>query len=55
MPVNHWMMPVREPSDPLPAVFDRLVEPTQVLSIDAETIAEQRAGWVDEWLDAMSR
>jgi thiamine transport system substrate-binding protein len=55
MPVNHWMMPVREPSEPLPAVFDRLVEPTQVLSIDAETIAEQRAGWVDEWLDAMSR
>jgi thiamine transport system substrate-binding protein len=29
MPVNHWMMPVREPSEPLPAAFQRLEEPTQ--------------------------
>ncbi|MFK7791497.1 MAG: thiamine ABC transporter substrate binding subunit [Devosiaceae bacterium] len=55
MPVNHWMMPVRAPSEPLPSVFERLVEPTQVLSIDAQTVADERSGWIDEWLDAMSR
>lgn len=55
MPVNHWMLPVRDLEEPLPAPFSRLVEPSQVLLIDAETVAAQRSAWVDEWLDAMSQ
>ena len=55
MPVNHWMMPVRTPAEPLPEAFQRLEEPDRVLSMDAQVIADNRAAWVDEWLDAMSR
>lgn len=54
MPVNQWMLPVRALVEPLPAPFERLVEPSQALLIDADTIAAQRSSWVDEWLDAMS-
>lgn len=55
MPVNHWMLPVTALDEPLPAPFERLVEPSQVLLIDAQTVAAQRSAWVDEWLDAMSQ
>ncbi|GAB5510579.1 MAG: thiamine ABC transporter substrate binding subunit [Hyphomicrobiales bacterium] len=55
MPVNHWMLPVRELDAPLPEPFERLVEPNQALLIDAQTVAAQRSVWVEEWLDAVSR
>lgn len=55
MPVNHWMLPVRELDAPLPEPFERLVEPSQALLIDAQTVAAQRSVWVEEWLDAVSR
>lgn len=55
MPVNHWMLPVRDLDEPLPEPFSRLVEPSRALLLDAETVAAQRSAWVEEWLDAMSQ
>ncbi|MEM1286005.1 MAG: thiamine ABC transporter substrate binding subunit [Pseudomonadota bacterium] len=55
LPTNHWMLPVRAPQEPLPAPFQRLVEPDRALLIDAQTIADERGAWIDEWLDAMSQ
>ncbi|MGD1887664.1 MAG: thiamine ABC transporter substrate binding subunit [Cohaesibacteraceae bacterium] len=55
LPTNHWMLPVRAPQEPLPAPFQRLVEPERALLIDAQTIADERGAWIDEWLDAMSQ
>lgn len=55
LPTTQWMLPVRAPSEPLPEPFERLVEPSQALLIDGETVAAERAAWIDEWLDAMSQ
>lgn len=55
LPVTNWMLPVAAPADPLPEPFSRLVTPENALLIDPETVATERSGWVDEWLDAMSQ
>ena len=52
IPTNNWMMPAGETSEPLPAAFDRLVEPSETLFLDPATVAENRRAWTDEWLEA---
>ncbi len=55
LPVTNWMLPVAAGSQPLPEPFERLVNPSQALLLDPQTVADQRSTWIDEWLDAMSR
>ena len=55
LPVTNWMLPVAPGAEPLPEPFSRLVEPTRALLIDPETVAAERAGWIEEWLDAVGR
>ena len=55
LPVTNWMLPVAETAEPLPEPFSRLVEPGAALLIDPQTVADQRAAWIEEWLEAMSR
>ena len=46
------MMPAGETSEPLPAAFDHLVEPSETLFLDPALVAENRRAWTDEWLEA---
>ncbi|MBV6658607.1 MAG: thiamine ABC transporter substrate binding subunit [Devosiaceae bacterium] len=55
LPVTNWMLPVAAGAEPLPEPFERLVEPSEALLLEPEMVAEQRATWVEEWLDAVSR
>ena len=55
LPVTNWMLPVAPGADPLPEPFGRLVEPQTPLLIDPQTVAQERAGWIAEWLDAVGR
>ena len=52
IPTNNWMMPAGETSEPLPAAFDHLVEPSETLFLDPALVAENRRAWTDEWLEA---
>lgn len=53
IPAGNWMYPVIE--TPLPDSFSDLVQPTQTLSFSAEHIAEQRSGWLRQWLSAVTQ
>jgi thiamine transport system substrate-binding protein len=53
IPAGNWMYPVIDVE--LPAGFDTLVSPEQPLSFSAEEIAEQRQGWLRQWLGAVTR
>jgi thiamine transport system substrate-binding protein len=55
IPTTNWMLPAGEISKPLPAAFDKLVQPPETLQFSSEEVAQNRKAWVDEWLAAMSR
>ncbi len=55
LPVTNWMLPVAPTVEALPEPFERLVTPTDALLLDPETVAAERQGWINEWLDAVSR
>ncbi|MDF1608115.1 thiamine ABC transporter substrate binding subunit [Hoeflea sp. YIM 152468] len=55
IPTNNWMMPVAATSIDLPEAFSTLVSPQKSFLYSPEDAAENRAAWIDEWLDAMSR
>jgi len=55
LPVTNWMLPVAPGAEALPEPFERLVTPADALLLDPETVAAERQGWIDEWLDAMSQ
>lgn len=55
IPTTNWMYPAALSSTKLPAEFSRLIDPNPALIFDDRQIAQQRKGWVDEWLDVMSR
>ena len=52
---TNWMFPAGELSEPLHPAFDTLVKPSKTLLIPPQDVAEQRAGWINEWLSVMSR
>lgn len=52
IPAGNWMYPVID--TPLPDSFTDLIQPTQTLSFSAEHIAEQRSGWLRQWLNAVT-
>ncbi|MEQ8964845.1 MAG: thiamine ABC transporter substrate binding subunit [Azospirillaceae bacterium] len=55
IPTGNWMYPVIDLPDGLPEGFETVVEPGSALLYDPAVVAENRAAWVDEWLQAMSR
>ena len=55
IPTGNWMYPVKTPRAGLPAAFAELVQPAAVLLLDAETVAANRAAWVDEFGRALRR
>jgi len=55
IPETNWMFPAAATSKPLNEAFDRMVKPSQPLSIPSDQIAANRQAWIDEWLAAMSR
>ena len=55
IPETNWMFPAGATNEPLNPVFDDMIRPDEPLAIDAEIVAENRAGWIDEWLSVMSR
>ncbi|GAA3545598.1 thiamine ABC transporter substrate binding subunit [Zobellella aerophila] len=50
---GNWMYPVID--TPLPASFDKLVQPASSLSFSAEEVAEHRQAWVRQWLNSVAR
>jgi len=52
---GNWMYPVMENVDPLPEAFTSQPQPTKVLTLDAEQVAQNRQAWVNEWLEATTR
>lgn len=55
IPTNNWMWPAAAISTDLPEAFATLVNPGKTLLFSPEEVAANRAGWIDEWLGAMSR
>lgn len=55
IPTGNWMYPVKNLSKGLPAAFNRLVKPATSISIDPLRAATNRAAWVDEFSQALSR
>ncbi|GAA0838770.1 thiamine ABC transporter substrate binding subunit [Marinobacter szutsaonensis] len=53
IPLKNVMFPAIDLGDELPEVFDRLIQPDNILFIDPATVAEKRKSWLDEWLNAM--
>ena len=55
IPTNNWMMPAAPVTMELPDAFSKLVSPEKTFLYSADEVAQNRAGWIDEWLAAMSR
>jgi thiamine transport system substrate-binding protein len=55
IPETNWMLPAAPTSKPLDPVFGTLVDPSEALLFEPETVAGNRKAWVDEWLEVMSR
>jgi thiamine transport system substrate-binding protein len=54
IPTNNWMMPVAATSEPLPAAFGKLVNPSKTFLMSSDEVAKNRKAWIGEWLAAMS-
>ena len=55
IPETNWMFPAGATTEPLNPVFSDMIRPEEPLTIDSETVAENRRAWIDEWLSVMSR
>jgi len=55
IPTTNWMYPAIAGEAVLPAEFDQLIDPSPALLLDEASVARHRKGWVDEWLEVMSR
>lgn len=55
IPLKNVMYPATDLGDALPAVFDRLIKPGKTLYFDPDTVARERKGWIDEWLNATAQ
>lgn len=55
VPETNWMFPAGATTEPLNPVFSDMIRPEEPLTIDPETVAENRRAWIDEWLSVMSR
>lgn len=55
LPTTQWMYPVRDVGNALPPAFGQLIEITKPLSFSPQEVKANRAGWVAEWREALSR
>ena len=55
IPTSNWMYPVLFPKQGLPNEFRNLVRPVKTLVIDAQGIADNKADWIDEFNQALSK
>jgi thiamine transport system substrate-binding protein len=55
IPTTNWMYPAIAGADVVPAEFKQLIDPSPALLLDETIVAGQRRGWVDDWLEVMSR
>jgi thiamine transport system substrate-binding protein len=55
IPTTNWMYPAVAGEVVVPAEFDQLIDPRPALLLDETSVARHRKGWVDEWLEVMSR
>ena len=55
IPTQNWMLPAAPVSTPLPDAFSKLVTPEKTFLYSPDEVARNRAAWIEEWLDAMSR
>lgn len=55
LPETNWMYPARMPAAGLPASFQALAKPERSLQFPPEQVRDQRRGWIDQWLAALSR
>lgn len=53
LPTTQWMLPVH-PDAELPASFEQLITPADILMFDEDEVANQRRNWIREWLNAAS-
>ncbi|WP_119393925.1 thiamine ABC transporter substrate binding subunit [Salinibius halmophilus] len=53
IPTTNWMFPVH-PEAELPASFEQLITPADILMFDEDDVANERSNWVREWLNAAS-
>ncbi|HEX2018568.1 MAG TPA: thiamine ABC transporter substrate binding subunit [Aurantimonas sp.] len=54
VPTTNWTLPVIEGID-LPPEFGRLVDVTNPVFVDPDTVAANRRAWTQEWLEALGR
>ena len=55
IPLSMFVFPARRDT-PLPEVFERFAQrPTEPLTLDAETIAQNRTVWVEQWTQIVLR
>ncbi|ADZ92482.1 thiamine ABC transporter substrate binding subunit [Marinomonas mediterranea] len=52
---GNWMLPVIDDVNELPEIFSQLQQPTKVLTLPANDVAEHRKAWINEWLNATTR
>lgn len=52
IPTGNWMYPVTNIA--LPAAFNQLPQPQQVINLPAKSIAQSRQQWINTWLSAVS-
>jgi len=55
IPTTNWMYPAVAGEAVVPVEFDQLIDPRPALLLDETSVARHRKGWVDEWLEVMSR
>ncbi len=55
IPTGNWMYPVIDIGEALPEAFAALPRPGRALIIPPERVAAERKGYIDRWLEAMSR
>jgi thiamine transport system substrate-binding protein len=54
VPTTNWTLPVIDGVD-LPPEFGRLVDVTNPVFVDPDTVAANRRAWTQEWLEALGR
>lgn len=55
IPTTNWMYPAALPATELPPEFGDLIDPSPALLFDDQQVARERRGWIDEWLEAVTR
>ena len=55
IPTANWAYPVVKTKKSLPAAFETLTMPRDMLLVDGKTVAKNRKEIINEWLKALER